>query len=76
MIKKILCKIFFFNFFKYQINKIKINQSINLSENLDNKNLQNINELCEKYIDKKFVKEHVFSKFECKKYKHRFLEIL
>jgi hypothetical protein len=44
MIKKILCKIFFFNFFKYQINKIKINQSINLSENLDNKNLQNIND--------------------------------
>ena len=43
---------------------------------IDDTNLQNINELCEKYIDKKFVKEHVFSKFECKKYKHRFLEIL
>ena len=26
--------------------------------------------------DEKFVKEHVFSKVECKKYKHIFLEVL
>jgi len=43
---------------------------------IDDTNLQNINELCEKYIDEKFVKEHVFSKVECKKYKHIFLEVL
>jgi len=43
---------------------------------IDDTNLQNINELCEKHIDEKFVKEHVFSKVECKKYKHRFLEVL
>ena len=43
---------------------------------IDDTNLQNINELCEKYIDEKVLKEHVFSKVECKKYKHRFLEVL
>jgi predicted O-methyltransferase YrrM len=43
---------------------------------IDDTNLQSINDLCEKYIDEKFLKEHVFSKVECKKYKHRFLEVL
>jgi len=43
---------------------------------IDDTNLKNINELCEKYINEKILKEHVFSKVECKKYKHRFLEVL
>lgn len=43
---------------------------------IDDTNLKNINELCEKYINEKVLKEHVFSKVECKKYKHRFLEVL
>jgi len=43
---------------------------------IDDTNLQSINDLCEKYIHKKAVKEYVFSKVECEKYKHRFLEVL
>ena len=43
---------------------------------IDDTNLKNINELCEKYINEKVLKEHFFSKVECKKYKHRFLEVL
>jgi predicted O-methyltransferase YrrM len=43
---------------------------------IDDTNLKDINDLCEKYIDEKVLKEHVFSKVECKKYKHRFLEVL
>lgn len=44
MINKILKRLFFINFFKKKINKIKINQSISLSEQLGNKNLKNIND--------------------------------
>jgi len=43
---------------------------------IDDTNLKDINDLCEKYIDEKVLKEHVFSKVECKKYKHKFLEVL
>lgn len=44
MIKNILNKLFFLNFFKEHISKIKINQSINLTNSITNKSLKDINE--------------------------------
>lgn len=44
MINKIFNKLFFINFLKKKINKILINQSIILSEELNNKSLKNIND--------------------------------
>ena len=44
MIKSILNKLFFLNFFRDQINKIKINQSINLANSMHTKSLKDINE--------------------------------
>jgi len=44
MIKSILNKLFFLNFFRDQINKIKINQSINLANSIHTKSLKDINE--------------------------------
>lgn len=45
MIKKIIKELLFPNFLKDQINKIKINQGIKLSQGINEKNLENIDEL-------------------------------
>ena len=43
---------------------------------MDDTNLPHINELCNKYIKNKIVKEYNFKKFECSRYQHKFLEVM
>lgn len=43
---------------------------------MDDTNLPHINKLCKEYIKNKIVKEYNFEKIECKRYQHKFLEVM